>query len=229
MRGIRIVSHAAVSAAAVVLSLCPPAHATGNSTPTGAKALIEGTGIKGGLCLVLGAGDMNLAHELARESALYVQVLQPDGKLAASWGATLADSPLRESLGIRNVPYAPLHYGSDLLNLIVVEQARALPAADLGEVRRILAPRGCVAFRNPPSDAARAAKTLAMTPVAVEGFPLVLREPIEPVEWKPCDSLKWRAGMRAYMAVGIAGPTHSNGRFFYHELVEPDGNPMRSN
>ena len=43
-----------------------------------AAALLEKTGVKGGICLVVGAKDTARARVLAAKSTLYVQILQPD-------------------------------------------------------------------------------------------------------------------------------------------------------
>jgi len=66
--------------------------AMGSAAGADATALLDQTGVKGGLCLVIGAKAPSLATALAGKSALYVQVLQPDGKLASSWGLSVAGS-----------------------------------------------------------------------------------------------------------------------------------------
>ena len=113
-----------------------------------AAALLDKSGVKGGLCLVLGAKDPALAAALAEKCPFYVQVLQPDVKLAAQWGATVAGSANRESLSIRSAAFDPVHYDSDLFNLIVVEDSAALGAAKPADLFRVLTPQGCVAFQS---------------------------------------------------------------------------------
>jgi len=127
-------------------------------------ALLEKTGIRGGLCLVVGAKDTGRAGALAAGSALYVQVLQPDANLASQWGAEFAgqDCQDREQLGVRCAAFDPEHYGTDLFNLIVVEDPRALGAARLADLCRILVPNGCVAFRSARQPFAAEAKALEM-------------------------------------------------------------------
>lgn len=58
-------------------------------------------------------------------SALCVQALQPDAAPAPKWGAEFArqECQEREKLGVRNAALDPEHYSSNLLNLIVVEDA----------------------------------------------------------------------------------------------------------
>ena len=109
-----------------------------------AEGLLEKSGVKGGLCLVVGAKDTALAEDLAAKSALYVQVLQPDAKLATAWGVKIAAGPCRENVSVRNAAFDPEHYGGDLFNLIVVSGAKA----KLKDLYRILVPRGVVVFKD---------------------------------------------------------------------------------
>jgi len=215
------------AAAFVMLAtgLAWPLPARAGAAEPDASALLDATGVRGGLCLVTGARDTSLAKALAAKSNLYIQVLQPDAQIAAQWGGEFARSDFqdREKLGVRHAAFDPEHYGSDLFNLIVVEDASALGKAGLTDLRRILAPNGWVAFRNPPAALAAEVKALGMDSRSAGGFPAVCRRPVSPVEWKPCDSLRWRAGMRAHMACGICGPTHGAGRFFYREWIEAEG------
>jgi hypothetical protein len=179
----------------------------------------------GGLCLVVGAKDPIVPRALAAGSKLYVQVLQPDATLAARWGAAFAGQECqeREKLGVRNATFDPEHYGSDLLNLIVVEDAAALGKARLADLCRILVPGGVVAAKTSPPGFAGEAQTLLMTAQTIASYATAYRKPVTPFEWKPADSLTWRAGMRAHMACGICGPTHGAGRFYYREWVEAEG------
>lgn len=208
----------------VFLALCPVVSYAG---PVGedAAVLLESTGVKGGLCLMLGAKDLNLSKALAAKSAVFVQVLQQDAKLAVQWGAMVAGNDFadREKIGVRDAAFDPEDYGTNLLNLIVVEDAAALGKAKLADLCRILVPQGFVALRMAPASFAGEAKELNMVECAAGGFAAVWQKPVKPVEWRPCDSLKWRAGMRAHMACGIAGPTFGAGRFYYREWLEADG------
>ncbi|GMV83351.1 MAG: hypothetical protein AMXMBFR7_45350 [Planctomycetota bacterium] len=175
------------------------------------------------MALVLGTSDTSLSLALARSSALYVQLLQPDVPKAQAWGAEFANSEWREKLGVRNAAFDPEHYGSTIFNLIVVEDSASLGAAKLADLYRMLVPDGVLALRQPPSSYAAETKALGMETLTLSGFAGVYRKPVKPFEWKPSDSLKWRAGMRAHMAFGICGPTHGAGRFYYREGLESAG------
>ncbi len=198
---------------------------------SGAAALPGQAGIKGGLCLVVGARDTALASGLAAGTNLYVQVLQPDAKLAAEWGAAFAVADWRENAGVRSAAFDPEHYGSDLLNLILVEDGAALGTAKLADLCRILVPNGVVAFRsapalsssNGPGALAQDAGKLAMTPVSLAGFAAAFRKPVAKVDWKPCDSIKWRAGTRSQHCAGFAGFVVKDGTVSYQERMEVPG------
>ena len=80
----------------------PPVGPRGEGDAAG---LLEKAGVRGGLCLVVGAKDTALAKDLAAKSALFVQVLQGDAKLAAagqSWWQMLPVGPT----GWGNSPYS---------------------------------------------------------------------------------------------------------------------------
>ena len=73
----------ATRAALVLLLLA--GGATAENVPE-AVSILKSTGIRGGLALVIGAKDPSAAAALAKQSALYVQVLQPEWKAAQAWG-----------------------------------------------------------------------------------------------------------------------------------------------
>lgn len=209
--------------AAAVFVLIASMTALAGPSEQDAVTLLDKTGLKGGLCLVIGAQDTSLAAALAAKSALYVQVLQPDAKLAAGWGLEFATSAQRENLGVRETAFAPEHYGSDLVNLIVVEDAAGLGKATLADLCRILVPDGLATLRNPPASFAGDAKALGMDAQAAGGFPAVYHKPIKPVEWRICDSVKWRAGPRAQLSSGWASVCTGDGKLFYRERMEIPG------
>jgi hypothetical protein len=214
-----------VASALALLLPIGPAHAAGGAD---AQALPEGTGIRGGLSLVIGARDTTPATALADKSSLYVQLLQPDAKLAAQWGAAIAASPLREQIGVRHAAFDPDHYGSDLLNLIVIEDDAAAPApARLADLCRILVPGGVVAFQRLPPALAAEANGLKMKAETV-GAHTVYRKPLPPVDWKVCDSVKWRAGPRAQYCNSFTDITLTDGTLSYLERMEVPGDIQAS-
>lgn len=205
-----------------LIALACPAGSAEPAPATPADKLLKATEVHGGLALVVGAKDMALPRALAGGSSLYVQVLQPDAKLAGEWGAAVAGDALREQLGIRNAAFDPEHYGSNLLNLIVVEDPAALGGAKPADLDRILVPNGSVAFRAAPSGMADQAKQLGLTASSTESFQAIYRKPARPVEWKVCDSIRWRAGPRAANASAFSGIALGDGKLVYRERMELD-------
>jgi outer membrane protein assembly factor BamB len=209
-----------IAGAALALMLLA-GNATAGDAPD-AAAIVKATGIRGGLCLVIGAKASSLAEALAKESALYVQILQPEWKAAQAWGLNVAAGPGREQLGVRNAAFDAEHYDSNLFNLIVVEDAAALGKAKAEDLFRILVPRGAIVFRKVPEGFADAATKLKMEPVSVGGFAAAFRKPVRPVEWKLPLAMKWQAGPRSQIARGYAGISLGEGMLFYLERTEAD-------
>jgi len=163
-----------------------------------AEAILKAAGIRGGLCLLAGAGGASMAEALAENSTLYVQALQPNGSKAAAWAAEVGAGKLRERIGIACRALDPAHYGSDLFNLLIVSDwdkvSSALPVAEL---RRILVPGGVAAIRKAPDSLAARAGKLELKKLPGPADWLLLRRPPGPVgKIAPCDSLRWRAGSR---------------------------------
>lgn len=192
-----------------------------------AASILKSTGIRGGLCLVIGAKAPSLAGSLAKESALYVQVLQPEWKVARAWRLSVASGPLREQLGMRNTALDAEHYGSNLFNLIVAEDPAALGKATVSDLLRILVPRGVVVLRKAPAGFADEATTLGMVPVTVEGFRAAFRKPLAPVTWKLPIALKWQAGPRSQISHGYTGICAGDGKLFYLERMERDHGDLK--
>jgi outer membrane protein assembly factor BamB len=194
-----------------------------------AAALLKATGIRGGLCLVAGAKDMALADELAAGSALYVQVLQPEAKRAAAWGAEVAGSPNRESIGVRTAAFDPSHYGSCLFNLIVLNDAKDAAGAKIApELTRILAPGGALALagKNASLDSAGSpqaglAKAGLLAAQGPDGWVCLKKAPGPVGKAGPSDSLRWRAGSRwqRIMAHDFQSVTFGAGKLVYREAM----------
>lgn len=174
-----------------------------------AQGLLDAAGVRGGLCLAAGIRDIAFAAGLARSSALYVQVLQPDERLAAEWATQVATGELRERLGVRNARLRPADYASNVLNLVILDGADTSLAAagGLKELARILAPGGVLATRNAAAQAG--------------GQWTLWRKPKTPGPIVPCDSLRWRAGSRwqRIMYHDFASVAFGDGKLLYRETV----------
>jgi outer membrane protein assembly factor BamB len=184
-----------------------------------AESILKTTGLKGGICLVIGDDSLSLAKQLASKSQLYVQVLQPDLKKAAEWSKEISQSPLRTKLGVRNAVFKGDHYGSDLLNLILVRNQKALNGVKPGQLVRILVPRGFLFSKLKLAGLSDKGEKVSTLP-AKGSWGLICQKKVSAIEWKPADSLKWRAGPRAHINLGFMGVVHGSGKFIYRELME---------
>lgn len=185
-----------------------------------ASELLSKTGVKGGLCLVVGAKDMTLANDLVSKSTLYVQVLQPDAKLAAQWGAAISATTNCENLGVRNAVLNADDYGSDLFNAIIVETAtgHATPV----DLARLLTPNGVLLLRQPPA-AGTLTTGAGLVAQAVPGFAAAYRKPFAPCVPAFCNSVKWRAGARAHWSYGWRNHGATRSVIYYTEKIELAG------
>ncbi|MBE7466147.1 MAG: PQQ-binding-like beta-propeller repeat protein [Planctomycetes bacterium] len=176
------------------------------------------------MALHIGAPDMTFGRALAAGSALYVQVLQPNIKLAIAWGLEVAkpDFADREKLGLRAAAFDPEHYSTNLFNLIIVEDLAALGKANASDLNRILVPQGCVLFRTAPKDFATDAAGLGMQAFSAGIYGSAFRKPaLPPPEWKPCDMLKWKAGPGGLGEV--AEIEFKDGMLSYADRMENEG------
>ncbi|MBT7923583.1 MAG: hypothetical protein HN627_04930, partial [Opitutae bacterium] len=127
-----------------------------------ADVILQSTGLNGGLCLIIGDDSLTLGKDLAKNSGLYVQILQADSKKAFRWGLDLAKSPQREQLGIRLSAFDPDEYGSQLFNLLIVNGKAAAAETTLKDLHRLLVPHGTLLMKKMPASFAKPAKQLGM-------------------------------------------------------------------
>jgi outer membrane protein assembly factor BamB len=206
---------------AVALLCASVAHAADDVEP-----VLKASGVRAGLCLLVGAEDVSTAKAFASVGSLYVQVLQPDAAKAAAWGADVAESELRERIGVVNRAMDPKHYGSDLFNLVAIKDG-TLP---LAELKRILVPGGVVALSNAPdSTAADGAKLKLAKLDGPEGWVLLRKGPGPVGEFGPSDALRWRAGSRwqRIMYNDFQSVAFGGGKLLYRETVSRLGGGSR--
>ena len=171
----------------------------------------------GGICLVIGDDSLALAMELAEKSNFYVQVIQSDVKKTAEWNKNIAASKLRDNLAVRGTQFNDDQYGSDLINLIVVKDVKALGNTTAQELVRMLVPRGFLLS----TARLKGIDSSLVDEKSVVGYASILQKKVEPVVWNVADGLKWRAGARAHMAYGFMG-VHGSGKYIYREYMEAE-------
>jgi len=215
-----------ISTAFLTFCLCLSVGVADAAAPS-ASVLLRTSGIKGGLCLVVGAKDTVLAEALVGKMSLYVQLLQADARKATAWGAKIVLADCRENIGVRSAAFNADDYGSDLFNLIVVLDAGAVGKAKLADINRILVPGGVVIFVKAPAAFSGEARTLKMTSAGSGGFRKAPKT-FGAKDWKPCDILKWRAGTRTQHCGGYADFVIKNGTISYLERMEIPGELMTS-
>ncbi|UCG48843.1 MAG: PQQ-binding-like beta-propeller repeat protein [Phycisphaerales bacterium] len=112
------------------------------AAPYSAKALVEASGIKGGLVVVMGCDDPALLADLRGAGPYLVHGLEGDpGKVAAA-RKHLRQKNLYGPVTVSRLRGAQLPYVDSLVNMIVVTGYTQIPVE---EMNRVLAPRGVVA------------------------------------------------------------------------------------
>lgn len=176
------------------------------------KQIQSAAKIHGGLCLALGA-DPACAAELAREFGAYVQLIAPDAETAVQWLKTAQDFAERQNISAVHHGHQAWPYARDLVNLIVIKGATAVPPAE--ELKRILAPGGVLALQGIPADSAAALEKAGLQRLPASGWILLQKPKLGSVEdWgskfgspqmgnsapystiEPTMGLRWRAGPR---------------------------------
>jgi len=109
------------------------------------QAILETTGVKGGLIVHLGCGNGRLTAELATKGPYLVQGLDTDPKKIAEARTHLQSRGLYGTVSITRLTAPALPYIDNLVNLVLVEKLGAISTA---EVMRVLAPEGVAYVRR---------------------------------------------------------------------------------
>ena len=137
--------HPATIKATVAVQACS------DSVRSRVTRLLEHTGVVGGYCLMLGAGDGQLAGELARQSKLAIYAIEPDASSARRARRMLDAAGLQgarvavHQATLTQLPYAP--YFADLI--VLDTDAARLSACSARELYRVLRPCGGTAWIAP--------------------------------------------------------------------------------
>ena len=117
-----------------------------------AKTICQPSSAGPGYCLVLGAGQGQLALEIARRTRFHVVIAEPDADRAGDVRRMLDQTGLYGArVVVHHVPLETLPYPPYVFNLIASEAAIAtgqLPPAD--EIYRVLHPYGVARIGQPP-------------------------------------------------------------------------------
>ena len=104
-----------------------------------ADTALEGTPIRGGLCVIIGATDTSLAERMVREGSFLVHVLCPTAAQAEAARAALMDKRVYGRVSVEAWAQPSLPYVDNLVSLLVV-----LDPGTVGreELLRVLRPDG---------------------------------------------------------------------------------------
>jgi outer membrane protein assembly factor BamB len=121
----------------IALLAAPPVSA--GAVPDRAKLLLEASGVKGGLVVVIGCGDSALLAGLRRAGPYLVHGLDGDpGRVAAARGHLRREN-VYGPVTVSRLRGAELPFVDSLVNMIVVAGRARIPAE---EMTRALAPKG---------------------------------------------------------------------------------------
>ena len=193
-----------------------------------ANDLLAPLDVKGGLCLMVGATNLDLSASLATNSTMYIEFVQSNTNTATTIAAVAAVSDYRESIGIRNSILSTNDYTSDLFSLIVVEDNNELGTLDMSDLYRILSPNGVIAFRSAPASFITDAASLGMSNLVVASFNNSFRCPSKSFEWTLPVLVKWESGPSSQIASGFVAPASADGKLVYMERLEKEGGTLAS-
>ena len=124
-------------------ALLSPAHADSKG-----EQIMEALGVYGGLCVQIGAEDVDGAGRLAESGRYLIQILDADEQVVDRARKALQDTGLYGLVSVDRLPdQIKLPFTEDLVNLIyVTEQSSAQVSLD--EAYRVLCPNGVLVIGN---------------------------------------------------------------------------------
>ncbi len=214
----------------------------GESDKALAGKIVKEAGFSKGLCVVLGAGNVSLAGELAgQQSEFLVQVLGSESAGVERGRKTLSASGLYgRRLSVVRCSPKKLPYPDNFVNLVVIAGAGNLPP--VGEIRRALRPGGVVWVARSAAGELKAKleadKALSVARSGA-GLKALKRRPAGMDDWShpyydaagnpasrdrfagPPFRTQWIAGPRRNTGDHFAGGcgVSAQGRIFYTDLV----------
>ena len=136
------------------LALCAMAVTAAHGAETGAKRILEATGVTGGLVVHVGCGGGRLTAALRANERYLVHGLDADAGSVAAARKHIRSLGLYGKVSVEQWSGGRLPYAENLVNLLVAEDLGDVPMA---EVMRVLAPRG-VAYVGTGGKATRTVK-----------------------------------------------------------------------
>jgi len=134
---------------ACIAAQCLPRACTGESPSKSedATAIVKETGVRNGLCVILGA-DAGLATTFAKQGNYLLQILDPDAERVEQARASIAGLGLYgDLLSARQSFLNALPYPNNLINLLVLTDPR-LEGVAAEELGRVVRPHGVIWIRG---------------------------------------------------------------------------------
>jgi outer membrane protein assembly factor BamB len=184
-----------------------PLFCAGLAAAQSAKALIEASGHKGGLAVILGCDDLTLLSEFAG-SGFVVQGLDGDLKNVTKARGSLVSAGLYGNTTVTEYDGQALPYVDNLVNLLIIASDRCHVSNE--EIARVLAPKGVALVKSASltSHASLNAAACALEgwtmrgklwPAEIDDWPMHMYEPGNNAVSKdmtvgPPRHLQWRGG-----------------------------------
>ncbi|NOZ24409.1 MAG: PQQ-binding-like beta-propeller repeat protein [Planctomycetes bacterium] len=148
----------ALLSALIGLSICSVAgFANGDESQAQKTAAFVGSssGLPGGICVVLGREDTNLAVALSKEGKFFVQALYSDNTPVDKAREAIRSAGADGQVSAEQSGCARLPYAENLINILVVDSYPTLKKSGLSieELLRVLAPLGSMYFADSGSSA----------------------------------------------------------------------------
>ena len=124
---------------ALSMSACRSSPSSLEGAPDSARALVEASGIKGGLVVVIGCDDPALLADLRGAGPYLVNGLDRDPEKVAAARTNLREKKLYGPVAVSQLRGTQLPYVDNLVNLVV---SKNLGSVAMAEVMRVLAPGG---------------------------------------------------------------------------------------
>jgi len=181
------------------------------------EELLQSSGIRGGLVVHLGCGDGRLTAALGANDSYLVHGLDADPENVAQARKTIRSMGLYGRVSVEAFDGEHLPYADNLVNLLVAED---LGGVSMGEVMRVLAPRGVALVKQGD----RWRKAVKPRPEAIDEWTHFLHDASGNAVAKDQRvgsprHIQWMAGpmhTRDHDALAsLSAMTTSNGRLFY--------------
>ncbi len=200
-----------------VCLLAGAAEARENDAATQAKAILDTSGVKGGIVVHLGCGDGRLTVALRASDAYTVHGLDADPAKVAEARNYIQQRGVYGPVSVERHSGPALPYTDNLINLVVVQDAGEVP---MDEVMRVLAPGGAACtYRGGKWE-----KRVKARPDNIDEWTHFLHDAsnnavADDSVVGPPESLQWVAPplwLRSHETPsGIQSPVSSAGRLFY--------------